>query len=408
MVEQKPESSTTIKSFYNNIFPQEEMLEIGRKTKKLTIGILSEQQKFERRIMLTPEAVKILVENGHDVLIEKQAGEGSNYTDKEYNENGAIIVDTKSQIFNAEIILKVSPPKIEEIDNLSGNQLLFSFLNLYTQSEEYIRKLMDKKVTAIALEFIKDEFNFYPVQQSMQAIAGYAAIILAGDLLSHNHGGKGIMLGSIAGITPTEVVIIGAGTTAEYAARAALGFGATVKVFDNSPQRLVILQKNLGHQLYTSVFHPQVLIRALKSADVLIGAYNFHNEKPRYFVTEEMVKEMKKGSVIIDTTTGQGGCIETTELRGLDDPLYVKYNIIHYTATNLPSIVPRTSSMALSNIILPILLDIGYYGGIKPYLKMNIGLRNGVYLYNGILTNEKLGTNFNIPSKNLDLLMAAF
>jgi len=407
MVEQKPESST-LKSFYENIFPQEEMLEIGRRRKKLTIGILSEQQKYERRIMLTPEAVKILVDNGHDVFIEKQAGEGANYSDREYNENGAIIVDTKNQIYNAEIILKVSPPKCEEIENFSGNQLLFSFLNMYTQSEEYIRKLIDKKITAIALEYIKDEFNSYPVQQSMQAISGYASIILAGDLLSNTHGGKGIMLGSIAGITPTEVVIIGAGTTAEFAARSALGFGSTVKVFDNSPQRLAILQKNLGQQIYTSVFHPQVLIRALKSADVLIGAYNLDDQGPKYFVTEGMVKEMKKGSVIIDTTTAQGGCIETTEFRGLDDPLYLKHNIIHYTATNLPSIVPRTSSMALSNIILPILLDIGYYGGVKPYLKVNFGLRNGVYLYNGILTNEKLGSSFNIPSKNLDLLMAAF
>lgn len=407
MVEQKPESST-LKSFYSNIFPQEEMLEVGRKKKKLTIGILSEQQKYERRIILTPEAVKILVENGHDVLIEKQAGEGANYSDREYSENGATIVDTKTLIYSAEIILKVSPPKIEEIENFSGNQLLFSFLNMYTQSEEYLRKLMDKKITAIALEYIKDEFNFFPVQQSMQAISGYAAIILAGDLLSNTHGGKGIMLGSIAGITPTEVIIIGAGTTAEFAARSALGFGATVKVFDNSPQRLTILQKNLGQQIYTSVFHPQVLIRALKSADVLIGAYDFHDEGPKYFISEEMVKEMKKGSVIIDTTTAQGGCIETTELRGLDDPLYIKHNIIHYTAANLPSIVPRTSSMALSNIILPVLIDIGFYGGIKPYLKVNHGLRNGVYLYNGILTNERLGSNFNIPSKNLDLLMAAF
>jgi alanine dehydrogenase len=267
---------------------------------------------------------------------------------------------------------------------------------------------MDKKVTAIAYEYIKDEYHYFPVLQSMNAIAGNTAIIIAGEYLCNNNGGKGVMLGGISGITPTEVVILGAGTAAEFAARAALGHGAFVKVFDPSPQKLEQLQKNLGTRLHTSIFHPQVLRRTLKSADVLIGAFNLYDKGPRYFVTEEMVKEMKKGSVIIDLSIDQGGCIETSECRTHLDPVYKKHDVIHYSVTNLPSRVARTASIALSNIISPIMINIGNSGGIKPFLKSNLGVRHGVYLYNGILTNELLGSNFNIPSKDIDLLMAAF
>ncbi len=407
MVEHKPESQN-MPLMYGGLLPQEEMLEIGKRQKKLIIGIPREKQHLEQRVSLTPEAVEVLVDNGHDVLIESKAGEGAHYTDQNYSECGGYIVENKAQILNADVILKVAPLDLEEIDLLKGNQVIFSGLRIYSQSEDYIRKLMGKKVSAIAYEYIKDEYNYYPVLQSMNAIAGNTAIIIAGEYLSNNNGGKGVMLGGISGITPTEVVILGAGTAAEYAARAALGLGAYVKVFDPSPQRLEQLQKNLGVRLHTSIFHPRVLRRTLKSADVVIGAFNLHDRGPRYFVTEEMVKEMKKGSVIIDISIDQGGCIETSECRTPLDPVYTKYDVIHYSVTNLPSRVARTASIALSNIISPIMINIGNSGGIKPFLKANIGVRHGVYLYNGILTNELLGSNFNIQSKDIDLLMAAF
>jgi alanine dehydrogenase len=242
----------------------------------------------------------------------------------------------------------------------------------------------------------------------MSAISGISAINIAAELLSNQNGGKGVLLGGISGITPTEVVIIGADTIAEYAARAALGLGAIVKVFDNSPQRLEELQRNLGRRLYTSIFHPKVLRRTLKSADVVIGAINLWDTGPRYFVTEDMVKEMKKGSVIIDLSIDMGGCIETSEYRFLQDATYIKHNVIHYSVPNLPSRVARTASIALSNILSPILVTVGGSGGFKPFLKANLGVRNSVYIYNGILTNEYLGNQFGIPSKNIDLLMAAF
>jgi alanine dehydrogenase len=407
MVAQKPESSN-VPLMYGGILPQEEMLEIGKKHKKLTIGIPKDNHNLERRVSLTPEAVEVLVNNGHDVLMETKAGEGARYSDTDYSEGGGFIIENKKQVLNADIILKVAPLSNEEISMLKGDQLIITSLQMNNQKKEYIRKLMDKKVTAIAFEHMKDEYNCFPVLQSMRAIAGNTAIIVAGEYLSNNTGGKGVMLGGISGITPTEVVIIGAGTAGEYAARAALGFGAIVKVFDNSPHRLEDLQKNLGNRIFTSIFHPQVLGRSLKSADVLIGAINLFDKGPRYFITEDMVKEMKKGSIIIDLSIDQGGCIETAEYRSHKDPVYTKHDVIHYSITNLPSRVARTASIALSNIISPILVNIGNSGGIKPFLKDNLGVRHGVYIYNGILTNEYIGNRFEIPSKDIDLLMAAF
>ena len=407
MVEQKPGSGNS-PLMYGGILPQEEMLEIGKKHKKLVIGIPKDNHNLERRVSLTPEAVEVLVNNGHDVLMESNAGEGAKYKDTDYSERGGYIVDNKKQVLNADIILKVAPLEIKEINMLKGDQLIITSLQINSQEKDYIRKLLDKKGTAIAFEHIKNEYNRYPVLESMSAIAGNTAIMIAGEYLSNNNGGKGVMLGGIAGITPTDVVILGAGTAAEYAARAALGLGAMVKVFDDSPHKLENFQKNLGQRIFTSIFHPQVLQKALKSADVLIGAINLLDQGPRYFITEEMIKDMKKGSIVVDISIDQGGCIETSEYRTHLDPVYTKHEVIHYCMANLPSKVARTSSIALSNIISPILVNMGNSGGIKPFLKANLGVRHGVYIYNGILTNEYIGNRFEIPSKDIDLLMAAF
>lgn len=407
MVAQHPDSVSN-PLMYGGLLPQEELLAVGKKHKKLKIGIPREIQQIERRVTLTPEAVEVLVDNGHEVLLEAKAGEGARYSDTDYSECGAFIIDNKKQVLQSDIILKISPLELKEIEMLKENQVIISAVHLGRQSEEYIRGLMNKKVTAIATDQIKDEHGCFPVIQSMSTISGICAINLAGEYLSIHGGGKGVLLGGISGITPTEVVIIGAGTAAESAARAALGMGAFVKVFDNSPQRLEELQHNLGQRLHTSIFHPKVLRRSLKSADVLIGAVNLWDIGPRYFVTEDMVSEMKKGSVIIDLSIDQGGCIETSEYRTLQDPMYIKHDVIHYSVPNLPSRVSRTASIALSNIISPILVTVGNSGGFKPFLKDNIGVRNGVYIYNGILTNDYIGNLLGIPSKDIDLLMAAF
>jgi alanine dehydrogenase len=407
MVDQKPDSSYT-PLMYTGLMPQEEMLEIGKKHKKLVLGIPKENHQYEKRVSLTPEAVEVLVNNGHDVLIETNAGEGVNYSDKDYSEHGAFIVESRKQVLSAEVILKVASFEDDDIELLKGNQVVFSSLQINHQNHDYIRKLMNKKVTSVAFEYIKNEYGCNPVLQSMNSISGNAAIMIAGELLSNTSGGKGILLGGISGITPTEVVIIGADTAAEFAARAALGMGAFVKIFDTSVQKLEELQRNIGLRLHTSIFHPQVLTRTLKSADVLIGAVTILDSGPRFFVTEDMVKNMKKGSVIIDLSIDQGGCIETSECRSQLQPVYVKHDVIHYSVSNVPSRVARTASIALSNILSPIILEMGNAGGIKPLLKERVGVRQGVYIYNGILTNEYIGVRFQIPYKDIDLLMAAF
>ncbi|PLX17060.1 MAG: alanine dehydrogenase [Marinilabiliales bacterium] len=388
--------------------PQEEMLEIGKKKQKLIIGIPKENKKYESRVGLTPEAVEILVNNGHEVILEKGAGKAANYVDTNYSENGAQIVDTRDEVFQCDIILKIAPPSIEEIELFKGAQVLMSSLNFPSQSEDYIRKLMQKKITAISFEGLKDEDNIYPVVRSMSEIAGTTSILIASEYLSNVNEGKGVMLGGVSGITPTEVLILGAGTAAEYAARAAIGLGAFIKVFDFSVTKLKRLQKNLSTRLFTSVFHPRVMEKHLRSADVVIGAMHMGESGHQFLITEEMVKEMKKGAVIIDLSIDQGGCIETSECRNHSNPVYKKYDVIHYCVPNIASRVARTASIALSNVFNPLLLSIADAGGVQKLLKYDPGLRHGVYVYNGILTNTRIGNYFGIPSKDIDLLMAAF
>jgi alanine dehydrogenase len=407
MVEQKPDTSSN-PLMYGGILPQEEMLSVGRKHKKLVIGIPKEDQQIEQRTPLTPEAVEVLIGDGHEVRIETKAGEGSRYFDTDYSECGGLITTATKDVFTADIILKVSPLVPEEIELLTGNQVVVSSVHYRHLTEEYIKGLMQKKITAIAYDNIRDEYGCFPFVDSMSAIAGISAIIMAGEYLSNHQGGKGVMLGGISGITPTEVVIIGAGTAAEFAARAALGLGAFVKVFDNSPHNLEQLQQNLGRRLHTSIFHPKVLRRALKSADLLIGTMQLQDKGPRYFVTEDMVREMKKGSVIIDLSIDQGGCIETSEYRTLRDPVYTRHDVIHFCVPNMPSRVARTASIALSNLLYPILVSMAASGGFIPFLKANMGVRSGLYMFNGILTNEYIGSRLGLPSKDIDLLMAAF
>jgi alanine dehydrogenase len=391
----------------SGLLPQEEMLEVIKSNKKLVISIPKENEKIETRVCLTPEAVELLVNYGHEVIIESNAGKIANYSNTDYSERGGIILDDKKSIYQADVVLKVSTPSSEEIDLLKGQQVLISSLLSIHQTEDCVRKLLAKKITAVAAENYKDD-NGYPIVRSMSAISGTASILIASEYLSTGMGGKGVLLGGISGITPAEVVIIGAGTAAEFAIRAAYGLGAFVKVFDNSVHSLVQLQNLLGFRIYTSVFHPQVLEKALKSADVVIGARQTMEKGPRFYITEEMVKGMKKGSVIVDISISHGGCIETSEYRTLQDPVFTKYGVVHYSIPNLPSHVARTSSIALSNIFLPLLLSISDAGGFLQQLKRDPGLRHGVYMFNGILTNQFIGSHFGIPSKDIELLMAAF
>jgi len=391
-----------------SLLPQEEQLDTAIRHKKISIGIPNDKKNDEKRVALTPEAVYQLVESGNEVILQKGAGAGANYSDKDYSENGAMITESPARVFSADAVIKVAPFTNQEADYLKGNQIVMSFLNVLQLNEETLAKLIRKKVTAIALEKIKDSNGVMPVMESMSEISGVTSVLIASDYLSNHHGGKGVLLGGITGVTPTDVVIIGANTAGEYAARAALGLGSQVKIFDQSLHNLRRFQNLINQRLQTSVFHPQVLKKALKSADVLIGAIELEDLRPWYYITEDMVKTMKKGSVIIDLSIDRGGCIETTECRALRDPVYEKHGVVHFSAWNLPSRVARTASIALSNIFNPLLKEIAEAGGITQLLKNDRGMRNGVYLFNGILTNETLGQKFGAISKDLDLLISAF
>lgn len=390
-----------------SLLPQEEMLAIGRKKGKLVIGIPRETTYQENRVALTPEAVQFLVSNGHNILVESKAGESARYSDVDYSEAGAEIAYDKAAVFKANIILKVAPPSDEEIELMPGNQTLISALQLTLHPKKTLVALMNKKITAIAWDYIQDEHQIFPVVRAMGEIAGNTAILIAAELLSNYKTGKGIMMGGVAGVQPTEVVILGAGTVGEYACRTALGLGSSVKIFDNSISKLRRLQNDIGQRIFTSVIQPKLLEKAIMRADVVIGAVRAPFGRTPCIVTEEMVKQMKAGSVIVDVSIDQGGCFETSRVTNHTKPTFVEHDVIHYCVPNLASRVSRTASIALSNIFSPLLLEMGEMGGTKEMIKRDPGFRAGVYIYKGKLTSEILGKVFDLPFKNIELLLAA-
>jgi alanine dehydrogenase len=401
------ETGKPLSFFQHGLMPKEETLDREKKGKHFVIGVPKESDPLETRISLTPQAVHLLVEVGHRVLIERGAGLGAKFSDHDYSEAGGELVD-KSTVFEASIILKVSPLTKAEIDLLAPGKTVISSLQLATRDESYFLDLIKHKVTAMAFELIRDEAQDLPVLRSMCEIAGTVAVNIGSGLLNSENGGKGILLGGITGITPTEVVILGAGTAAENAARTALGMGASIKVFDRSIMNLKSLKHYLGQEIYTSVMHPPVLKKAFETADLVISTLQRLNEDSFYLIPEDLILSMKPGSVLIDIHVDQGSSFETGIYASLEQPVFTCHGVVHYMEPNLPAKVARTASIALSNVLMPILLDKGRCGGILQLIKDDLGVRHGVYLYNGILTNELIGNQFGIPSNNIDLLLSAF
>lgn len=388
--------------------PHEEMLEVQKEMKQLVIGVPKESAFHENRISLVPDAVGLLVQQGHQVIIESDAGKAAHFTNQEYTEVGGQIVYDTRKVFEADIILKVAPLSAEESEMLGMKQTVISSLHTTSISEDYFRKLLNKRVTAIAFEYIQDKAGTFPVIRAMSEIAGNTSMLLAAEYMSHPDYGRGKMLGGFSGISPTEVVILGAGTVGEYAARAALGMGAFVKIFDNSVYKLRRLQNNLSIRVYTSMLQPRNLTDALRTADVVIGAVHSAYGRTPCIVTEEMVSQMKEGSVLIDVSIDQGGCFETSHPTDHKNPVFQKYGVTHYCVPNIASKVPNTASYALSNFLTPILLRIGEEGGIDKVLRSDYGVRQGVYLINGISTNKFISDTFHLPFQDINLLMAAF
>lgn len=390
------------------LIPQPERLETALKKDKLIIGIPKELSDNESRVGIVPEAVLLLVENGHRVLVEDNAGLKAHFYNEQYAEAGAEIVPSAAEVLKADIVIKIAPPTDAEIELLERGKTLVSSIFLRNRDKAFFQKLGAKKIKAVAFEFIQDKTGGFPLVKSMSEIIGNTAVLIAAEYLSHPTLGRGIMLGGFPGVKPTEVVIIGAGTVAENAARTAIGMGAYVKIFDNSIYKLRTIQNNLGSRIFSSILQPKILLKALMEADVVISAKHSATGLAPCFISEEMVSQMTPGSVIVDVSIDQGGCFETSKLTTHKNPVYQVHGITHYCVPNIASRVPHTASYSLSNFIVPMLLGISEMGGIEATIKADNTFNKGVYLYNGILTNKTIGELFDLPSQDLDLLMSAF
>ena len=374
----------------------------------LKIGLPKEVSNDERRISLTPGGVSILKANGHEIFIEQDAGAEANFSDQEYADAGAEIAYSIDEVYQkSEMIAKVAPPCDEELELLDDNHTLLSALHMGNATQSYIETLIDKCITAIGFEFIKGEDQEFPIVRMMHEITGSMAVQIAAHYLEKGEDGQGIMLGGISGIPPATVVILGAGITAEYAARTALGYGAQVFVMDNDLARLRHLENALDRRIITATANYQYLSSAIEHADVVIGAAMQEGERAPCMVTEPMVASMKPGSVIVDTVIDQGGCISTSKATTHSNPTFKEHEVTHYCVPNIPSNVARTATYALNNVIVPYLLAIGDAGGIKDCLWNNTALRNGTYVYKKHLTKKSIADMFDMTYREIEMLIAS-
>ncbi len=389
------------------LLPQEELLQVKAGQESLTIGIPKETSLQEKRVALVPEAVALLVAHGHEVLVESEAGMLSHFTDIDYSESGARIIYDRKQVFEAGLVLKVEPPSVEEVGMMSRGSTLVSALQLSVQSENLLEELSKKKITAIAWDYLKNKNGLFPLVRAMGEIAGNVSILIAGALLSGEKS-RGTLLGGISGVRPCEVVILGAGTVGEFAARAAMGLGAHVKIFDDRQHRLVRVQQSLGARVWTSTIQPSVLNQALKTADVAIGALRGESQRTPVVVSEPMVSSMKEGAVIIDVSIDKGGCFETSRMTSHENPTFVQHDVIHYCVPNIASSVSGTASQALSNILAPFILGVVSDGGLVPSIRSSNIVKSGIYMYKGVITHQGIAEERGLSYKELDLLLAAY
>ncbi len=380
----------------------------SRSKVSLRIGLPKETSIDEKRISLTPGGVSILKGNGHEVFIQKGAGEDANFTDRDYADAGAEIAYSTEEVFKkSELVLKVAPLVEEEFEYLQPDQAIISALHIGGQNESYFENLIEKSVTAIGYEFICDTDKEFPIVRMMHEITGSVAVQTAAHYLESHHDGQGIMLGGISGVPPATVVILGAGITGEYAARTALGYGAQVFVMDTNLNALRRLENALDRRIITAVANEQYLSSALKFADVIIGAAMAEGDRSPCWVTEDMVASMKAGSVIVDTVIDQGGCVATSKATTHSDPVFKKHDVTHYCVPNMPATVARTATYALNNVLVPYVLAIGDAGGVKECLWDNVALRNGTYMYKKHLTKESLAKMFSMDYRAIEMLIAS-
>lgn len=389
------------------LIPKESPAKVRNRDHSLVIGLPKEVSTQEKRIVITPESVGLLSNNGISVVVEAGAGLQSKFSDQDFSDAGAKVTSSKKEVFESQVVLKIDPPTEEELSYMTTGSCLISALQLERQSQEFIQLLNQKKITSVAFEYLEDKVGGMPVVRAMSEIVGSTVMLIAAEYLSSENNGKGLIMGGVTGVPPTQVVIIGAGTVAEYAARTALGLGANIKVFDNHIYKLRRLKQLLGQQIYTSTIDNFSLNQALSEADVVIGALRAEKGRNKIVVSEEMVANMMHGSIIIDVAIDQGGCIETGRMTSHEDPVYQVHDIIHYCVPNIASRVARTASYSLSNIFTPLILQMADLGGAEEMIFNYKWFLRGVYTYRGSLTNAYLGRKFEMSHKELQLLLAA-
>ena len=393
-----------------SFFIREVLQKIDKSRASLVIGIPTENQNVEKRIALTPETTALLVDAGHRVLFEKGAGLTINYSDNYYAESGAEIVDSHREVLQADLILKIAPPTLEEVSMMKPRSTVFSFLQLHRLSMSLLEAMSEKRINAVAYDLISDNTGASPFVTAISEIEGATSITLAAELLSNAHGGKGILMGGVPGVSPTEVVIAGAGVAGTIAARAALALGALVKVFDDDINKLRTIQQTLGRTLFTSTLQPNVLRNTFRSADVVIGAFQYVNKTHFYRISSDLIREMKKGALIIDLRMAQGGCFETTTEACLPGhpSIFEKYGVLHFCETSLSSRVARTASIALSNIFSSMFSVMADLGGVDLFARFDRGFAGGFYMYGGKMTNSYVASHFNLPVSDIGLFLPRY
>lgn len=389
------------------LYTQEKPAKIGDVFRSLTIGIPCENELQENRVCLTPKSVDVLVNNGHQVIVQAGAGLSSGYTDHEYSEVGAQISPSAKDVFESNIVLKVEPPTEQELHYFKPNTTLLSTVQLSSLKPEYIKHLNRKRINAVAFEFIEDKGGLKPIVRSMSEIAGVCITSIAGEYLSKSQEGQGIIFGGVTGVPPAKVIIIGAGTIGENVARIARSLGAEVQVYDYHHYKLRRLKKDLDDQIYTSIIDNHTLSKEITDADVVVAALRSDEFSP-LIVSDEMVASMKPNALIIDASISQGGCIETSRVTTHDNPTFLKHDVLHYCVPNIASRAPRTASKALSYIFTPMLLQVGRMGGIEQMIHCKEWFRKGIYTYRGNLTNESIGRKFALSVTDLSLLLTNY
>lgn len=369
----------------------------------MRIGIPKETLREEKRVGLAPAGVDALVKAGHTVFVETEAGLGSHFPDQEYINAGATIVYSSEEVFQrSELITKVTPLSDDVIDFVQENQIVFSFLHLSIGKKNIIDKLLEKGATAISYELIEKNDQL-PVLQSISEIAGQLSVEVGSKYLKSNVDlGRGILMGGIPGVAPAAVVILGAGVVGLSAARAAYSAGAQVIVIDQDLRRLRRIEDTISKNISTVVANPMTIARGIKFADLFIGAVQVKGEKSPHIISEEMVKTMKKGSVIVDVSIDQGGCVETSYPTTLSNPTFIKHDVIHYCVPNIPALVSRTASYGITNSSLEYIMNI-CNNGLANALLGDIGLSKGVCTYNGACSNEVIADTFNLEFRRLHI-----